>query len=433
MSNLRKTDIEWLPYIHNSWEIGKVKDLFYLSKELSTKSNPIILSLARAAVKVRDITNNEGQLAASYDNYNSVQVGDLLLNPMDLYSGANCNVSYVEGVISPAYSNLRAKVKLDPRYYDFYFKVQYWTMAMFAHGKGVSFDNRWTLNNNTLLNYEIPIPTYEEQNRIVEVLDKKIDQINQLIRNQEIQIDKLIQYKQAIITKAVTQGTNSGKKTKDSGLEWIKEIPEDWKIYPLKYLFTFSKGLPITKEDLIDSGIKVISYGQLHSKSNVSVGIDNSLIRFVSEKFLEKNPECLVEQNDFIMADTSEDLAGTCDFVRIDSNEKIFAGYHSIILRNKRKINTEYLAYLFTTDMWRNQFRSKVNGVKLFSLTQKILNQGSVILPSEVEQKEIVTSINNKCQMIYRLIDIKKSKINELQEYTKSIIYEYVTGKKQVS
>ena len=135
MNKVISTNIEWLPYINSSWKIGRVKDIFYVSKELSTKKNPTVLSLARSAVKIRDISNNEGQIAASYDNYNSVKVGDLLLNPMDLYSGANCNVSFVEGVISPAYSNLRAKVKLEPRFYDFYFKVQYWTMAMFAHGK----------------------------------------------------------------------------------------------------------------------------------------------------------------------------------------------------------------------------------------------------------------------------------------------------------
>lgn len=432
MNNLIKTDIKWLPELNYKWKLCRVKDLFYISKELSSKENPTVLSLARSAVKVRDITNNEGQLAASYDNYNSIKVGDLLLNPMDLYSGANCNVSYVEGVISPAYSNLRAKIQLEPRYYDYFFKVQYWAMAMFAHGKGVSFDNRWTLNNDVLLNYEVPVLPYEEQQKIVETLDKKISQIDTLILNQEKQIEKLNAYKQSLITKIVTKGLNPNDEMKNSGVDWIEKIPNSWGTYPIKALFSFSKGLPITKENLTEEGIKVISYGQLHDKNNICVGINESLYRFVSEKYIESNPECLVNVNDLIMADTSEDLEGTCDFVRIDKNNQVFAGYHSIILRNKTGIDTEYLAYLFMTDVWRKQFRSKVSGVKLFSLTQKILNQGSLIFPDEAEQKRIVEFLNKEIERIYRLIEIKRLKIEELQDYKKSIIYEYVTGKKEV-
>lgn len=142
---MKYSGIKWIGEIPDNWNVRKVKQCFYISKEQAHEENPIILSLARAGVKVRDISNNEGQLAASYDNYNPVMPGDLLLNPMDLYSGANCSLSEVSGVISPAYINLRKKVELNPKFYDYYFKTQYWAMAMFAHGKGVSFDNRWTM------------------------------------------------------------------------------------------------------------------------------------------------------------------------------------------------------------------------------------------------------------------------------------------------
>ena len=150
---MKNTNIDWIGNIPNSWEVSKIKHCFYLSKQKARDKNPTILKLARSAVQVRDISTNEGQLAESYENYNPVKVGDLLLNPMDLYSGANCNVSEIEGVISPAYQNLRKKVELNSKYFDYYFKIQYWTMAMFAHGKGISFDNRWTINTETILNY----------------------------------------------------------------------------------------------------------------------------------------------------------------------------------------------------------------------------------------------------------------------------------------
>ena len=140
------TGIQWIGKIPGDWDIVKVNKLFFRRKEVNTDIDPTVLSLARSGVKVRDISTNEGQLAESYDNYHRVYFGDLMLNPMDLVSGANCSMSEVEGVISPAYINLAKKEECNPKYYDYFFKNQYWVNAMFIHGKGVSFDNRWTMN-----------------------------------------------------------------------------------------------------------------------------------------------------------------------------------------------------------------------------------------------------------------------------------------------
>lgn len=153
MRKMKSSGVEWIGEIPENWKAVKVKQAFVRKNEKAKQENPVILSLARTGVKVRDVSTNEGQVAESYYNYNPVSVGDLLLNPMDLYSGANCSISYVEGVISPAYVNLRSRNGYYSKFYDYYFKAQYWMMVLFAHGKGVSFDNRWTLNNETLMNF----------------------------------------------------------------------------------------------------------------------------------------------------------------------------------------------------------------------------------------------------------------------------------------
>ncbi|MBU0279324.1 hypothetical protein KMP12_06905, partial [Gemella sp. zg-1178] len=187
----RKVDLPWLKEVPEHWGTEKIKRLFYISKDLSTKENPVILSLARDKVKVRDISNNKGQIAVDYSNYNKVEKGDLLLNPMDLYSGANCNISYIEGVISPAYINLRNKVKLNKKYYDYWFKAQYTSLALQSVGKGVSKDNRWTLTNETLLNYVTLTPPLSEQNQIAKFLDWKIGEIDRLVGLEKNKIEKL--------------------------------------------------------------------------------------------------------------------------------------------------------------------------------------------------------------------------------------------------
>ena len=119
---MKDSRIRWLGNIPVSWDIVKVKDGFIQKKAKANQENPVILSLARDAVKVRDISTNEGQIAASYFEYNPVEPYDMLLNPMDLQSGANCSISKVSGVISPAYVNLRYKTGYDPSFYDYYFK-----------------------------------------------------------------------------------------------------------------------------------------------------------------------------------------------------------------------------------------------------------------------------------------------------------------------
>ncbi|MDO5332136.1 MAG: restriction endonuclease subunit S, partial [Bacillota bacterium] len=272
---------------------------------------------------------------------------------------------------------------------------------------------------------------FEDQKRIANFLDKKCSQIDALISNQEKQIEKLKEYKQSLITEVVTKGLDPNVPMKDSGVEWIEEIPENWSIVPLKTLFDFGKGLPITKENLVEEGIPVISYGQIHAKWNSGVTIHEELKRFVSKEYLETNPSCLVKKGDFIVADTSEDREGCGNAAYVDTDDTIFAGYHTVILISKKSnVDNKYLAYLFLTDAWRSQLRKRVSGIKVFSVSRKFLSEISVLVPDNTSK--MIELLEKKCSHIDRLISIKLQKIEKLNQYKKSIIYEYVTGKKEV-
>ena len=238
MREMKDSGIEWIGEIPVDWSMKRVKHIFTRKNEKAMQENPTILSLARDGVKVRDISNNEGQIAESYYNYNPVEEGDLLLNPMDLYSGANCSISKVQGVISPAYINLKANAGVNPAFYDYYFKVQYWLMAFFSYGKGVSYDNRWTLSAETLMNYPVVALPYGEQCKRADYLDRKCSQIDAIIARQQEVIEKLKAYKLSVITEAVTKGLNPDVPMKDSGVEWIGKIPEHWAIH--KFCWDYS-------------------------------------------------------------------------------------------------------------------------------------------------------------------------------------------------
>ena len=422
--------IKWIGSLPNTWSITTVNKIFYRRKEVNDVENPIVLSLARDGVKIRDISTNEGQLAESYDNYHKVYKDDLMINPMDLISGANCSLSQVEGVISPAYINLAKKENIYPKYYDYFFKYQYWVNAMFIHGKGVSFNNRWTMNWKTMSSYKLPFPKFEEQKKIAHYLDYQCKKIDEIIVSNNRQIQLLNEYKKSIISSTVLRGLNKIK-FYDIHNSWINKIPEGWNLANIKSIFNFRKGLSITKENLIESGIKVISYGQIHSKINTGASLSNELYRYVSDNYLNQI-NSLVEYGDFIFADTSEDLDGCGNSVFIDNNDKIFAGYHTIILHNNSNKKSKYFAYLFMTDEWRSQIRKNVFGVKLYSITQKVLKGTSILIPPPKEQNEIVEFLDKQCTRLDEVIKYRKQIIEKLEEYKRSLIYECVTGKREV-
>lgn len=415
------TGIVWLPSIPSTWSICKVKNQFYLSKTKASDKNPVILSLARSAVKIRDISNNEGQLAQSYEGYNPVKFGDLLLNPMDLYSGANCNMSEVEGVISPAYSNLRATNKLNPKYYDFYFKTQYWTMAMFAHGKGVSFDNRWTLNSDGLLNYEIPAPPIEEQNIIVSFLGEKISKADQLIHNQENQIEKLKQYKQSLISEIVKKGLDPNVPMKDSGIDWIGEINQTYVITSLKNVVIIKTGTTpsSTTKEYFDGNINWYTPGDF-----VSDCIDKSQRTITDIALKENNIELYPVGTTLLIG-----IGGTAGKVTKITQ----AGYSNqqITALISKKCDFDYLFYYLKTI--QKYIKDNAMFTTLPIINNSYLSSIKFVSPSILEQKRIVNYLNNKCSRIDTLIELKQQKIEKLNSYKKSLIYEYVTGKKEVN
>lgn len=214
---------------------------------------------------------------------------------------------------------------------------------------------------------------------------------------------------------------------KDSGIEWLGKIPSHWKIVRFKRLFSFGRGLNITKADLVESGLPVISYGQIHSKKNSGTHIEDYLIRYVPDSYSEGNEASLAKRGDLLFADTSEDLEGCGNCVFVDKDMTLYAGYHTIIAKYKENNPSNYIAYLFKTDCWRSQLRASVNGVKVFSVTQNTLGETVVLAPPYSEQRIIASFLDNKVSQIDVAIAEKEKMIEDLQNYRKSIISETVT------
>ena len=348
---------------------------------------------------------------------------DLLLNPMDLYSGANCSISKVYGVISPAYINLKANKNYYPVFYDYYFKTQYWAMAFFAHGKGVSYDNRWTLSTETLMNYYIPVPTLHEQKRIADFLDSKVTEIDKIISETKASIENYKEYKQSVITEAVTKGLDKNVPTKDSGVEWIGKIPCEWKVSKIKYVSIFSPSCDIsvlnedseityTPMEFIKSGYfinNITTLGNIASSLNVYQ--DGDIV-------MAKVTPCFENGNIAIM----KQLASGFGF-----------GSSELFVFRPIDIETKYMFYWLRNILFVKRATATMTGTGgLKRVSSYFLKNDAILLPTLDEQKIIAKYLDNKCAEIDSLIAEKEKLITNLEEYKKSLIYEYVTGKKDV-
>jgi type I restriction enzyme S subunit len=279
---------------------------------------------------------------------------------------------------------------------------------------------------------EIPFifPSLEQQKKIYEFLSKKIKQIDQAISLKQQQIEKLNEYKQIVIQNAVTKGLNPNAPMKNSGVDWIGDIPEHWDVIRFRNAFRFNKGLNITKENLNDEqGILCLNYGEIHSKYGFEFIPNVHPLKFVDESYLKNNQKSLLNNGDFVFADTSEDIEGSGNFSYINGQDLVFAGYHTLIAKPKINFNSRFIAYVLDSSAFRNQVRVRVKGVKVFSITQAILKTTFIWLPTEQEQNEIVKYLDEKMQKFNNAKIAYQIQIDRLKEYKNILINQAVTGK----
>lgn len=208
---------------------------------------------------------------------------------------------------------------------------------------------------------------------------------------------------------------------------WFGKLPENWNMVPLSALFLFSKGLSITKADLVETGKPVISYGQIHSKLNIGVETREILLRRIPNDLVSDPSPSRVLSDGFVFADTSEDLEGCGNNVRNDATCELYGGYHTIVLNPRKDFNSKYLAYLFATDAWRFQIRRDLVDVKLFSVSQASLNETYAIVPPYDTQQRIVSYLDERCAAIDDDVAKRRKVIGKLKEYKKSLIAHVVT------
>ena len=283
--------------------------------------------------------------------------------------------------------------------------------------------NGYKIMSNEMAKIKFAVPPLLVQKAIATFLDKKCSEIDGLYSDIEKQIDVLEEYKKSIITEAVTKGLNPDVEMKDSGIEWISMIPKHYEIKPLKYLVDYNASslpentTPYYEFDYID--ISSVTYGK---------GIEQ--FQRMCFKDAPSRARRIVHKNDVILSTVRTYLKATAE---IPENElPIIVSTGFITLTANALIDPQYLKYIVQLDAFVSEVESRSTGVSYPAINASEVVKIKIILPPPNEQREVANYLNNKCSEIDAVIEDEKAKLETLTEYKKSLIYEYVTGKKEV-
>lgn len=430
MREMKDSGIQWLREYPANWNLIKIK---YCLKERVEKNNPVrttdILSLtAKQGVIPYDQKEGGGNKPKEdVSAYRLAYPGDIVMNSMNILSGS-VGLSNYFGCVSPVYYMLRPIDKSeDVRFYNYIFQSTVFQRSLYGLGNGILIKESGNGKLNTIRmripidkfgGLFIPVAPIQEQKKIADFLDAKCSEIDALIADIQTQIDTLEQYKRSIITEAVTKGMNPDVEMKDSGNQYWGRIPTNWHLSDIKYLFE------IVKRIAGKEGYDILSVTQKGIKiKDISNNEGQVAESYANYQF--------VYPGDFVM-NHMDLLTGWVDC------SKLFGvtspDYRVFRLRDKNN-SLSYYKYIMQTCYMNRIFYSLGQGVSnlgRWRLQTSSFNNFMVPVPPVEVQESISNYLDKKCTEINACIDDKQRQLEVLEEYKKSLIYEYVTGKKEV-
>ena len=426
----KDSGVKWIGEIPEHWGMYKLKYLFKLNKNknIGNKCNTI-LSLSYGKIKIKKDLN-EGLTPKSYESYQLLSTGDIVIRSTDLqndHTSLRTGLVKIEGAITSAYIGLKnLDMSLcDSRFYHYFLHDWDITKAIYNQGKGL----RQSLNWDDIKNMLMPVLDISEQTAIANYLDSVTSKIDEAISQQQKMIDLLNERKQIIIQNTVTKGLDPNVKMKDSGVEWIGEIPEDWEVKKLKHVCqAFGRigfrGYSTT--DLVDEGEGCITL----SPSNMRNGqMQYEKCTYLSWEKYEESPEIKIHNGDILFVKTGSTY-GKSSLVE-DLPLEATINPQLLVFKNFT-CNNKFLVYVLQTTTIKTQVELSVIGGTIPTISQqKILNY-VFPYPTVNVQDDIVAFIENKTTPISEAIKVSERQIALLQERKQIIINDVVTGKVKV-
>ncbi|HHK5614726.1 TPA: restriction endonuclease subunit S [Bacillus paranthracis] len=420
--------IGWIGDIPAHWQ---GKPLFSLFDEVKAKNvgniEKNVLSLSYGSIVRRDVDSNYGLLPDSFESYNQIKKGDIVLRLTDLQNdkkSLRCGYVKEDGIITSAYVTIRKSTHILNNEYYYYLLHAYDIKKIFYNlGAGV----RQSMGYRDLKKLSVLLPPSEEQLQIVEFLNKSIPHIDLLIKQKEALIKLLEEKRQSMITEAVTKGLNPNVKMKDSGVEWIGEIPEHWTIKKIKHI-----------SNLVGSGKTPKGGSEIYPESGVlflrSMNVHYDGIRLkdivhITPEIDEDMRSTRVKAKDVLLNITGASIGRSC--IVPESLGKANVNQHVCIIRSKtRVIVPELLSKIMSSNFIMQQILMSQNGSSREGLNfSQVKNLKFPLVRDLNEQIEIANYISVETDKVNNLVNMIKQQSQKLKEYRQSLIYEAVTGK----
>lgn len=427
MREMKDSGIEWVGAIPQDWQLSKIGSLYTQRNEkvsdkdyqpLTVTMQGILPQLATAA------KTDDG------DNRKLVRVGDFAINSRSDRRGS-CGISPLDGSVSLINIILTPRTAMHPGYYNWLFHTTLFADEFYKWGHGIVAD-LWTTRWQEMKSIAVPVPEYAEQERIAAFLDAECAEIDAVLEKTRASIEEYKKLKQAVITQAVTKGVRGDRPMKDSGIEWIGEIPEEWDVVRQKYFWnTVESGVSVNAADKpVDNSEQ---YGVLKT-SAVSKFV------FIPTEHKQVNLEeygrvsCPVRADSIIASRmNTPELVGACGYVQ-NNYPNLFLPDRLWQITFKDGLSPKYAWYYLSGIRVRQYISSLSTGTSssMQNISQSQYGNIFITIPSIGEQSEITKYLDEKCRSVDALIAKKQQYLTEIETYKKSLIYEYVTGKKEV-
>ncbi|WP_180124884.1 restriction endonuclease subunit S [Acinetobacter sp. YH12080] len=403
----KNSGVEWLGDVPEHWQVKPNKYVFKIQKRIAGTLGFNVLSITQKGLKIKDIESNAGQMAQDYSKYQIVNIGDFAMNHMDLLTGW-IDIAKVKGVTSPDYRVFEVRnKKVNKEYFLHLFQLGYRNKILFAFGQGAAQMGRWRLQSETFNTLKMPFPSIEEQEKIVAFLDTETARIDTLIAKQEKLIELLEEQRKSIISHAVTKGLNPNAPMKDSGVEWLGDVPESWVEQKIKFI-----------SKLINE--------KTSEKSNV-IALEN--IESWTGKYIEtessfESDAVKFKKNDVLFGKLRPYLAKV--YLVENQGEAVGDIY---VLRPNKLIHPQFLKFFMLSEKFIDYVNSSTNGTKMPRANWDFIGCISIFLPHIKVQHEIVEYLESAVLKIELIINKQISLIEKLKEYRSSVISHAVTGK----
>ena len=427
----------WYGLINDDWKYKKIKYVFDERKETNNpiKTEELISLTMEDGVVPHSMKTGSGGNKPKDDlsKYKVVHPGDIVINPMNVIVGS-VGLSKYYGVLSPVYITLTPKEDSGKvEFYDYLFSTELFQKSLMGMGNGILIREsessgklntiRMRIPMEKLGNHFLPIPPREEQKQIVDFLDKKTTQIEKLIKKIEQKIELLKKQRNSIIDEVVTQGLNPNVEKKESGVEWIGEIPSHWKISKLKYLVSENQ------ESLSSSTDPDLELDYIEISDVNSIGEFKKPTKYI---FSESPSRCrrICRKGDVIIS-TVRTYLKSIGIIE-EQRENLICSTGFSVLTPKSQYLSKYVFYMLRSNWFISKIISRSEGVSYPSIQSHKLLGTDVIIMDKQEQQKIVEFLDEETQKIDKTIYKEEKRIELLKEYKQSLISEVVTGKKRV-